>query len=265
MTAAMPTHPRALVTGASSGLGAEFARQLAERGHDLALLARRRDALDELAMDLRARGASTLVLAIDLAAADAEQRVAAGLAAAGWNALDLLVNNAGFGRHGAFAATAPAELDAMIAVNVRAVTGLTRALLPAMLQQGRGRILNVASTAAFAPGPGMAVYYATKAFVLSWSEALAVELRGSGVTVTCLCPGPVATGFQQRAGLDGARPVRGTRLMAADTVVACGLRAAARGHPVAIPGSWNRLLASSIRFAPRGLVARIVGWMQGQR
>lgn len=256
----------ALVTGASAGLGVEFARLCATDGHTVVLVARRVERLQALADELHhAHGVRCLVVSQDLAADDAAERVLAAIAAAGLPAPTILINNAGLGAHGPFADSAAAAARQQLAVNVALPTELTRRCLPAMRAAGHGRILVVASTAAFTPGPLMAVYYATKAHMLSWSEALHEELRGTGVTVTCVCPGPVRTEFQRVAGLDETSPVRGLKLMAADVVARQGYRAMRRGRAIVIPGLWNRLLAMSSRLLPRFLLRRIVHRLQRQR
>lgn len=186
----------ALITGASSGIGESLARQLAAHGAHLILVARTEDRLHALAAELGARyRVQVHVLPADLNRPGAAAELHAAVQARGLN-VDILVNNAGLGGYGEFSAQPSDEIDRMIAVNIGALTGLTRAFLPDMLARGRGRVLNVASTAAFQPGPLMAVYYATKAYVLSFSEAIAEEVAGSGVSVTALCPGPVRTDFQ---------------------------------------------------------------------
>ena len=191
----------AIVTGASEGIGAELARVFAARGHDLALVARRADRLEALADEIVARGAERrpLVVGLDLSETGAIDALARALDEAGARA-EILVNNAGFGLLGRVETLDPAEQLAMVDLNVRALTALTLRFLPAIVAT-QGAILNVASIAAFMPGPNFAIYYATKAYVLSFSEALTEELRPSGVKVSCLCPGPVETGFQARSGL----------------------------------------------------------------
>ncbi|HLQ38286.1 MAG TPA: SDR family oxidoreductase [Planctomycetota bacterium] len=254
------------MTGASAGLGRAFARLAAKDGCDLAVVARRSDRLLALAAELRtAHGVRVLPLTADLTTPGAEAAVLAAIATAGWAPPALLVNNAGFGTYAPFAATSLDDVDGMLQLNVRALTLLTRACLPAMLQAGRGAILNVASTAGFQPGPGMAVYYATKAYVLSFTEALAEELRGTGIRVTALCPGPVATEFQARAGLDSGRPMRGAKVQGAEAVAAAGMRALRRGQVVAVPGTTNQLGAMAVRLLPRSLVRRLVKWLMEQR
>jgi short-subunit dehydrogenase len=252
--------PVALVSGASAGIGVEFARQLAARGYDLVLAARRRDRLDALAADLRAShaGLQVHVVSTDLSAADAATRLASDLAGDGI-AVDLLVNNAGFGAYGAFVASDPANAANMIALNVAAPVALARAFVPGMVERRRGGIINVASTAAFQPVPGMAVYGATKAFVLSFSEALHEEVRRSGVRVTALCPGATETEF---FGIAGERAAVGRKRSVGD-VVRTGLRAFERKRAVAIDGPANTLLAGGVRFMPRAIVMRMAAFAMG--
>lgn len=242
----------ALVTGASGGIGLEIARLLAP-DHDLVLVAPSGRQLEQLAEQLG--GARTL--AIDLAQPGAAARVAAEAPD-----IDVLVNNAGVGDYGLFADADPAKLTAMVNLNVTALTALTRAYLPGMVQRGSGRILNVASSAAFQPGPLMSTYYATKAYVLSLSEGLAEETRGTGVTVTALCPGPTASGFQAGAAMGDSKLVAGKRLPSAASVAAFGVAAMQRGDVVAVPGVANKVMAASVRFTPRPIVRRLVHRMQ---
>jgi short-subunit dehydrogenase len=242
----------ALVTGASSGIGMEIARILA-RDHDVVLAARSVDRLQALAGELN----GARVVAVDLA----DPAGAAKLVAEVPN-VDVLVNNAGFGDFGPFAEASESKLDEMIELNIGALTRLARAYLPGMLERKSGRVLNVASTAAFQPGPLMAVYYATKAYVLSFSEALAEETRGSGVTVTALCPGPTASGFQATAALEESRLVKGRKLPSAASVAAYGVKAMNKGGVVAVPGFMNKMMAASIRVSPRPVVRRMVHRMQ---
>lgn len=175
------------------------------------------------------------------------------------------MNNAGFASYGEFWQLDLDETLRMIALNVTALTELTRRVLPEMLERGHGRVLNVASTAAFFPGPLMAVYYASKAYVLSLSEALAEELRGSGVTVTALCPGPTESGFQARAGMQDSRLVQGRRLMSAREVARQSVEALEHGQRVVVPGIANQLQVLSPRFVPRGLIPGIVKRAQARR
>lgn len=253
--------PLALVTGASGGIGLEIARELAARGHDLLLVARSAARLEALAAELQAKhGVQARALALDLAARDAADRLADEVERRGL-AVDVLVNNAGFGLFGQHVQTALEDEQQMIDVNVTTLTRLAKRLLPAMVKRGRGHLLNVASTAAFQPGPYMAVYYATKAYVLSYSEALAEELQGTGVQVTALCPGPTASGFQDKAAMQDSALVKGKRLPSAAEVAAYGVRAMLAGRRVAVPGLVNRLLVQSLRLTPRRVVTRLVALM----
>jgi len=253
----MSSRPVALVTGASAGIGRELAKVLAREGHDLVLVARRQAELEELAGTLKEQyGAAAQVVAADLAVPDAAAKV---LAEVGPDPrIDVLVNNAGFGGHGAFASRDRDSDLRMVAVNITALTDLTKLVLPGMVARGRGRVLNVASTAAFQPGPFMAVYYASKAYVLSLSEALAEELSGTGVTVTCLCPGVTDTEFHAVAGTDAQPLTQGMLSMSAASVAEAGYKAMMRGKRVEIPGLHNKFGAQSVRFAPRGVVLKIV-------
>jgi hypothetical protein len=247
----------ALVTGASGGIGLELARVFAAGGFNLILVARSADRLAKIAEELAARHSITArAVPADLIDPQAPQALFDRLAQEQAQ-VDVLVNNAGFASYGPFVeAETGGQLD-MIQLNVTALTHLTRLFLPGMVARRRGRVLNVASTAAFQPGPLMAVYYATKAFVLSFSEALANELEGSGVTVTALCPGPTESGFQQRASLQESRLFQGG-LMDAATVAKVAYAATLRGQTVVIPGTRSWLFAQAPRFLPRGLVVRLV-------
>jgi short-subunit dehydrogenase len=255
VTTAAVSGPRlvALITGASAGIGVEFARRLAARGYDLVLVARRRDRLDALAREIVAAHPRVRVdvIAQDLLEPSAIERIATELAAANV-AVDLLVNNAGFGAHGAFAQSDPASGANQIALNVAALVALSRAFVSGMVARGRGGIINVASTAAFQPLPQMAVYGATKAFVLSFSEALHEEVRRSGVRVLALCPGATDTEF---FGIAGESAAVGTKRDVRD-VVETGLRAFASKRAVAIDGLLNAALATGVRFMPRAAVRR---------
>ncbi|HEX6144601.1 MAG TPA: SDR family oxidoreductase [Geminicoccaceae bacterium] len=260
------TGPRAsetvLVTGASAGIGAELARCFARDGAGLVLVARRADRLRALADELRTRHRTEVtVLPADLAEQGAGQRIAADLAERGIG-IDVLVNNAGFGGRGRLVELDPARQLDMVQVNVAALVDLSLRLLPAMVARGRGGILNVGSQAGFLPGPRMAVYYATKAFVLSFTEALAEELRGTGVTATVLAPGPVATEFADIAGMNDSKVLR---LRAADAarIALAGHRAFRRGDVIVIPELAGRLGVAALRLAPRSLVRRMVNALQG--
>ena len=246
----------ALITGASSGIGREFARLLAP-SHDLILTARSADALNSLASEFSGHGHIVRVIAADLSTEEGVAKVLADV-----QDIDILINNAGVGDFGPFADAAPAKLDQMIALNIATLTSLSRAYLPGMLAKKSGRILNVASTAAFQPGPLMAVYYATKAYVLSFSEALAEETRGTGVTVTALCPGPTESGFQAGAAMESSKLVNGKKMPTSAEVAKFGVKAMQAGKVVAVPGFMNKIMASSIRFSPRPAVRRLVHKMQ---
>ena len=243
----------ALVTGASAGLGAEFARQLSKRGYPLVLAARRKDRLEGLSREL----GNARAVAIDLSKKDAATKLVADIESNG-ETVELLVNNAGFGLIGRFA-----ELDAkrerqMIDLNVGTLTDLCRAVAPAMIKRKSGAIINVASTAAFQPGPKMAVYFATKAFVLSLTEALHEELKPHGIKVSCLCPGPTRTEFGDVAGFGGNRMFDKVA-MDSPEVVTTALEGLENNKAVVVPGLVNKIVAVSGRFAPRGAVRKIAG------
>ncbi len=260
-----PQRPTAVVTGASSGIGREIARLLAADGYRLALVARNASKLEELAHELRAaHGTISAVIPRDLAEDDAPREVLAEVERQGL-AVDVLVNNAGAGIYGPFAETDLGRELETIRLNVVAVTALAKGVLPQMLRRRSGRILNVASTAAFQPGPLMAVYYATKAYVLSFSEAIANELAGTGVTVTALCPGPTVTEFQNAAGLTKTRLFTGPLVMDAGRVARAGYEGMLRGRPVVIPGLPNKLMVQALRLAPRRAVTAIARRIQETR
>lgn len=246
--------PLALVTGASAGIGVELARELARHGHDLVLAARRVEPMQALADELRQAGTEATVIASDLSQPGAALALAEDIAGRGL-ATDVLVNNAGFGAAGRFARMDPGRLGEMLQVNIVALTELTRLLLPGMIARGHGRILLVASVAGFQPGPHMAAYFASKAYVLSLGEALAYELRGTGVTVTTLCPGATATEFFAIAGAEKSIMSRRLRrMMPAENVARLAYRGLAAGRRVVITGTMNRVTALAGRFAPRGIV-----------
>lgn len=251
----------ALVTGASAGLGEGFARALAARGNNLILVARREDRLAALAAELAgAHGIRAEVIAHDLAAPGAVAALMAEIAGRGL-AVNLLINNAGFGARGAFAALDGTMQARMIDLNCRVLAELSHAVLPGMLQMRSGGILNIASTAAFQPGPWMAVYYATKAFVMSFSEGLHDEVRGHGVRVACLCPGATRTEFAATADIENS-PL--FRLFAgdADRVVKAGLAALDGNRAVVVPGMVPSLMAAAVRFTPRPLARAIAASLQ---
>lgn len=248
----------ALVTGASAGIGKELAQLFAADGHDVVLVARSVDKLEELAADLTsAYGVKAHVIAADLGdraspGAVVEQARARGLT------VDFLVNNAGFGSNGPFLDLDLERELAMIDVNVRALVELTQKLVRPMRARGFGRVMNIASTAGFQPGPYMATYYATKAFVVSFTEALAYELEGSGVSVTCYCPGATATEFAARAGNDKTRLFRRSGVASAKEVAADAYHAMMKGQILSVHGALNWLGMQSVRFAPRAALRRVV-------
>ncbi len=256
--------PTALITGASSGIGLELASAAARDRHDLVLVARQRERLESIGRGLAEEyGVRVSVLPKDLAAPSAPAELGRELAERGI-VVDVLVNNAGLGVYGFFAETPLDRELETIQVNVAALTHLTKVLLPGMLERRRGRILNVASTAAFQPGPMMAVYYATKAYVLSFSEALANECAGSGVTVTALCPGPTRTEFPQRAGFKPI-PLNASLVGAASEVARAGWEGMKRGKRIVIPGIANRAFVQAERLAPRRLVTALTRKVQESR
>ena len=243
----------ALITGASAGLGAEFARQLSGKDHWLVLAARRKDRLDALVSEL----GNARAVEIDLSEPEATAALMRDLEKTG-EQVDILVNNAGFGLRGPFAELDAARQREMIDLNCGALTELCRAVAPAMVERRSGAILNVASTAAFQPGPWMGVYFATKAFVLSFTEALHEELKPYGVKVSALCPGPTRTEFGAVAGIQSLGQF--DRLsMEAGPVVRAGLDGLDKNRAVVIPGTTNRIGAWSTRFAPRSFVRRVAG------
>ena len=255
----------ALVTGASSGIGLEIAKLLAADRYDLVLVARNAKRLQSLARDLESEfEVRTTVLAHDLSLRDGPSRVLDEIGRSGIE-IDVLVNNAGFGVYGRFAETDLARERELLELNVIAVTALAKGVLPGMLRRRSGQILNVASTAAFQPGPLMAVYYASKAYVLSFSEAIANELDGTGVTVTALCPGPTETEFQKAAGVEKTRLFTGPLVMDARNVAAAGYAGMRKGKRVVIPGLVNKIMAQSIRFSPRRFVTAIARRIQESR
>lgn len=254
----------ALVTGASAGLGEDMARLLAARGFPLLVSARSTEKLEALAREVgETHDVEVRVLPKDLSIPGAAGELADRVEALGVP-VEVLVNNAGFGQFGPYLEQdAQEELD-LIRLNMEALTHLTRRLLPAMVKQGYGRILNVASTAAFFPGPLMTVYYATKGYVLSYSEGLAEELSDTGVTVTCLCPGPTRTEFQRRASMQHSG-LMNFGVMESGEVARAGLDGLFAGKRVVIPGFLNRLSVLSPRFLPRAVVPKIVEMIQAGR
>jgi short-subunit dehydrogenase len=252
----------ALITGASSGFGAEFARLFARDRFDVVLVARSGPTMRELAEQLQGSHAITAtVIAKDLGAAGACDELIADLAERDIQ-IDALVNNAGFAQYGPFVEADPDQLDQMLSVNVAALTQLTRALLPGMVDRRWGRIVNLGSVGSFAPAPMTGAYAATKAYVLSLSLALTQELTGTGVTVTALCPGPTATGFQARAEMADSKLIAGRTLDSTEDVVRVGYAAMQKGRPYVVTGTTSKLFAFGSRFLPRMASARIAGRSQ---
>jgi len=251
------TQQTALITGASSGIGKALAIRFAEAGHDVVLAARGVERMEALAAELKTRfPVSVTVIGVDLEAPDGAGRLHAEVSSRRL-AVGILVNNAGYGVFGEFTDGKLAPQLGMIQLNVVSLVALTKLFLPGIIA-ARGKIMNVASTAAFQPGPYMAVYYATKAFVLFFSEALAAELEDTGVTVTALCPGPTASGFQDKAAMTESRLVKGRKIPGADAVAKFGYAALLKGQRVAIPGLVNWLGAQGVRLSPRNVVTRMV-------
>ena len=248
--------PVTLITGASAGLGVAFARACARRGEELVLVARRRERLDALAAEL---GGRAHVLVADLAEAESPANLVAQVEELGLE-IGTLINNAGFGLTGRFAALPLERQLEMVKLNVGAVVELTGLVLPQMRARRAGGILNVASTAGFQPGPGMAVYFATKAFVLNFTEALHQELHGTGIKVSALCPGPVATEFAQVAGMTS--PYFNRLAVRPEGAVAAALRGLDRNRAVVVPGWSAKLGAQGYRLLPRGVMRRIVAGMK---
>ena len=254
----MSTNQTALVTGASGGIGEALARELAAKRYDLVLVARSRARLDELGAELSAaHGIAATAIAADLAVQNAGHDLAAELQRRNIQ-IDILINNAGFADFGNFCEADSVKIDQMMRLNIATLTELIRDLLPQMVQRRSGRVLNVASTAAFMPGPLMAVYFATKAYVLSLSEAVHEELKGTGVTVTALCPGPTESGFQSAAAMEDSKLFKGRKIMSATTVARAGVEALLEGKPVAFASFKTRIQALIPKLAPRRLVPKFV-------
>ncbi len=252
---------RALITGASSGIGRDLAIVFAQNGWDLVLVARRAQKLDELAQELkRVHGISAESIPIDLFDPISPEKLFREVSARGLQ-IDALVNNAGIGSFGLFAEVGMDTHTRLIELNITCLTKLTKLFLPPMLERKKGYVLNVASTAAFQPGPLMAVYYASKAYVLSFSEAISNELEGSGVSVTTLCPGAVRTGFQEAANMTQSKLFRHVTLDGA-RVAREGYRAMTIGKRVIVPGLRHQFLAFSAKFVPRALILRTVRQLQ---
>jgi uncharacterized protein len=248
-----------LITGASGGIGYELAKLFARDHHNLVLVARSREKLAHIANELQPHGVRVKTVALDLASPPAPKFLFDQLHNEAI-AVDVLINNAAFGVHGKFAQMPETEILGQIDLNVTALTELTRLFLPPMIARGSGRIMNIASIAGFQPGPLLAVYYASKAYVISFSEAIANELRDSGVTVTCFCPGATHTGFARRAGIQESRIFK-LGAMSAEKVALDGYRAVMEGRGLAISGAHNWVVAQSTRFAPRKMVTAVSRWI----
>ncbi len=252
----------ALITGASGGIGEEFARQLAKKGYNLILVARSRDKLNQLKKAWEEElGISVVVYPTDLANRRQLNQLYDRIKYEKLQ-VDILINNAGFGDFGEFTNTSWKKEDAMIRVNINALTYLSKMFAKEMVNRGHGYILNVASTAAFQPGPLMAVYYATKSYVLSYTQAIANELKGTGVYATVLCPGPVETEFKENANLADSKLFKRMTPSSPRTVATSGLKAMFNKKTVHIPGFANRFLAFGSRFMPRKLLTSTVRKMQ---
>jgi hypothetical protein len=255
--------PVTVITGASAGIGVALAHIFARNGYELALVARRQDRLQKLADQIAATGAAKpIVIVVDLALPGAAQTIGAALAAQGAEP-QYMVNNAGFGLVGVAAALDRDEQLTMVDLNVRALTDLSLAFVDSM-ERHKGGLLNVGSMAGFLPGPGMAVYYATKAYVLSFSEGLHSELKARGVRVTVLCPGPVPTEFAARAGI-GSGMAPGILTQSAETVAQAGYDGLMRGRRLVVPGLANKLVTILIRLVPRRLLLKAVDSRQSRR
>lgn len=255
----------ALITGASGGIGMELARVHASLGGNLVLVARSLEKLEALKNQWETEySIRVLVFGLDLSQSESPLRLFDSLQQAQIS-IDYLINNAGFGLFGPFAGNAWEREGEMIKLNMLALTHLTKLFLPPMIERRQGRILNVASVAAFQPGPGMAVYFASKAYVLSFSEALAEELKPFGLSVTALCPGPTASGFMATSGMEHSWLIKGRTLPASAAVAAFGYKAMQNGKQVAIPGIGNYLLAQASRFLPRNWVAALTGYVLNPR
>ncbi|CAN5830521.1 SDR family oxidoreductase [soil metagenome] len=249
-----------LITGASSGLGLELAELFAADGSNLILVARRAELLNDLAGRMSSRyGVRAEVLATDLSGTGAVEELESRVRQLDLQ-VDVLVNSAGFGARGAFAELPVERQISMLQVNITALTHLSRLFLPGMIERDRGGIINLSSLAGFLPGPNMAIYYASKAYVLAFSEALQEEVRGTGVTVCCIAPGPTETGFVEAAGLEGVRFFR-LGAMSARPVARSGYRGFRAGRALVVPGISNRAATLLLRLSPRLLTRRVSGWL----
>lgn len=247
-----------LITGASQGIGLEIARVFAKNGYDLVLVARDKQKLSEVAKEFsRNYKIQVVTVSKDLSEQKSYFELYNLMKKQGLQ-IEILVNNAGFGNFGNFSETDLTKEESMIDVNIKALTSLTKIFLQDMLKRKSGKILNVASTAAFQPGPLMAVYFATKAYVLSLSEALSEELKGTGVTVSALCPGPTNSKFQERAGMQNANLFTKRKVMSSEEVAEIAFQGLMKNKRVIIPGSRNKILAFFGRILPRSIVLQLV-------
>ncbi len=255
--------PLALVTGASGGIGEALAFEFARHGYDIALAARSADRLADVAARLAGEGAKTHVLPVDLAVPDGAKKLLKAVDDLHLE-VDVLVNNAGFGDMDPVAEADCGRLVSMVDLNIRSLTELTCALLPEMTARRRGGVINVASTAAFMPGPNMAVYYASKAYVLSFTQALYTELKDTGVTACALCPGPVKSGFQDAAAMKGSLLLKLSPMMTPTKVASAGYRAFAKGKRETIPGLSNKMMVVSAQLSPKAMIMALVKRLQTQ-
>ncbi len=253
-----------LITGASSGIGLELAKVFAQHKHSLILVARSKSKLEELAEVLRQTGVEVHLLVKDLSINQSAVEVFDWCNQHGV-VVDYLVNNAGFGDFGFFHESSWARQEQMITLNITALTHLTHLFLPQMVKRKSGKIMNVASTAAFQPGPTMSVYYATKAFVLHFTEAISNELKGTGVTVTALCPGATESGFQSAAAMEESKLVKGKKLPSSLDVAMYGYKAMMNGRTVAVHGSMNSMMATGYRFLPRKWIVQVTRMIQDKK
>ena len=256
------TQKTALITGASSGLGYEFAKLFAKAGYNLILVARRTDRLETIQAELSQNTAISIkIITIDLAEPNAAQQLVQKIQS---EAIHVLINNAGFGNFDSFVNIDLIQDYRLLQLNIIALTELTKLCLPNMLQQNEGKILNVASIAAFQPGPYMATYFASKAYVLSFSQALAHELKDSGITVTCLCPGPTETEFHFHAKMESSTFFQ-ANMMSAKKVAEIGYHAMMKGQWVIIPGIINKILIFATRLVPSWISTKISGFLISKR
>jgi len=248
----------ALITGASGGIGYEFAKLLAQDGYNLVLIARSEDKFYEIKQEFREKfSVKVMVIPVDLTIPQVSGEIFHELEKKDIK-VDVLINNAGFGHFGEFQGSDLGKDAQMIQLNIVVLTHLTKLFLKGMIERGGGKILNVASVAAFLPGPLMSVYYATKAYVLSFSEAVSNETKGTGVTVTALCPGPTETGFQTASQLNDSQSLKNRKLPSAAEVAKYGYKAMLNGDVVAVPGVMNKIFVQLVKFLPRTTVTELV-------